>query len=80
MNGEIHTIHHIPGKLLYTADTLSRAPATTTNHGADLPDKVETFFNIVVANLPASEQCLEVHRQAQLIDTTCKQAMDYRES
>ena len=71
------TIHHVPGKLLYTADTLSRTPATTTNHGTDLPDEVETFINSVIANLPASEQRLEVYRQAQLRDTACKQAMDY---
>ena len=52
----------------------------TTNHGTDLPDEVKTFISSVIANLPASEQRLEVYRQAQLTDTTCKQAMDYYQS
>lgn len=66
-----YAIHHVPGKLLlqFTAGTLSRAP--------DLPDEVETFIDSVTANLPASEQCLEAYRQAQLAHIACKQAVDY---
>ena len=50
-----YTIHHVPGKLLYAADTLSRAPTKTTNHGADLPEEVETFIDSVTESLPASK-------------------------
>ena len=50
--------------MLYTADTLSRAPSKATDDSPDLPEEVETFIESVVATLPASEQRLEMYRQA----------------
>ena len=40
----VYKVHHIPGKQLYTADTLSRAPVLT--HGdSSLQSEVEAFVN-----------------------------------
>jgi hypothetical protein len=47
-----YTISHVPGKLLYTADTLSRDPAP--NQESDSLQEVETFVNsITKLSLPA---------------------------
>ena len=54
--------------------------AKTTNHGTDLPDEVETFIDIITANLPANKQCLVAYSRAQLTDTTCKLAINYCQS
>ena len=42
-----YSITHVPGKLLYTADTLSHAPLPTTVHGSTLQQEVETIVNAV---------------------------------
>ena len=52
-----YSIHHVPGKLLYTPDTLSRAPVSIV----DECDKVfqqeaEMFAIAAITNLPASTQ------------------------
>ena len=75
-----YTIHHVPGKLMYTADALSRAPLVETDDPTDLPDEVVTFIATVVSMLPATEQRLESYRQAQAQDTICTQVMDYCKS
>ena len=49
-----YSIKHVPGKLLYTADTLSHAPLPTILHGNNLQQEVETFVSAVVASLPTS--------------------------
>ena len=64
----------MPGKLLYTPDTLSRAPIST----AEERDKVfqtkpEMFAMAAVENLPASAQRLESYKSAQLEDPVCSQ-------
>ena len=38
-----YTIHHVPGKTLYTADTLSRAPVNDGNATTCSPQEIETF-------------------------------------
>ena len=72
-----YSISHTPGKLLYTADTLSRAPLATTEHGSDLPQEVDTFVNCVVSSLPASQKCLEKYRKSQEEDPVCVQVKQY---
>ena len=67
-----YTIEHIPGKLLYTADVLSRASESAS------PDSVindmEVFVaSSVVAGVPASSKRLEIYSEAQKQDGICKQ-------
>ena len=44
-----YNIHHVPGKLLYTADALSRAPigGTPTLDEIDSQQEVEVFIDSV---------------------------------
>ena len=39
-----YTIEHVPGKLLYTADALSRAPQTSTVETLEFEEEVEAFI------------------------------------
>ena len=72
-----YSISHTPGKLLYTADTLSRAPLTTSDHGSDLPEEVDVFVNSVISSLPASPQCIERYRKSQEEDPVCVKVKQY---
>ena len=58
-----YSIHHVPGKLLYTADTLSRAPGLPATQ--KLEEEMEEYVNGVVAALPATERWLQEYRDAQ---------------
>ena len=66
----------MPGKLLYTADALSRAP-TQPGKDSDLQQEVESFVREVVGTLPAFTQRLNTYRQAQAADPTCKKVIEY---
>ena len=61
------TIKHIPGKLLYIADALSRSPREDKAHKTkpwnDLHDEVECYVNAVLVTLPASDQRLDEIRR-----------------
>ena len=76
-----YSITHVPGKLLYTADTLSRAPLQTFEPTSLSPsnsqEEVEAFIEGIVSTLPASESRLEVYRTAQQTDPICKQVRQY---
>ena len=75
----IYDIGHVPGKLLFTADTLSRAP--TTRVATNREDvAMEVFVQAVVASLPASQSRLEEYRQGQQNDDVCSQAIIYCQS
>jgi transposase InsO family protein len=72
-----YTISHVPGKLLYTADTLSRDPAPNQEPDS-LQEEVETFVNsITKLSLPATEQRLEIYRQSQEQDPVCTQVREF---
>ena len=72
-----YTVQHVPGKELFTADTLSRAPVSLTEEFT-LQNKVETFVNLVVNNsLPASKHRLDEYREAQSKDSVCQQLFEY---
>ena len=60
-----YSIQHVPGKLLYTADTLSRAPQTNVTESLELQEEVEAFIESVSENFPASKSRLETYREAQ---------------
>ncbi len=70
-----YDIEHVPGKLLYTVDTLSRAPTApaSPSEGED----TEEFVSALVARLPASKDRLEVYRKAQEADSVCSQLMHF---
>ena len=72
------TIHHVPGKLMYTADTLSRAPTSTPHKSAVyLQEDVERLVAVVCSNLPGSEDLIEKYRVAQSQDSTVMTLVSY---
>ncbi|PFX32429.1 hypothetical protein AWC38_SpisGene2709 [Stylophora pistillata] len=60
-------IEHVPGKALYTADSLSRSTqdneAPASKSWNDLHDEVECYVNSVLVTLPASDQRLDEIRR-----------------
>jgi len=66
-----YSILHVPGKLLYTADTLSRAPSTSNQNDVRLQEEAEAVMELCVAHLPASTERLEEYRRAQAKDHIC---------
>ena len=71
-----YMIQHVPGKLLYTAGTLSRSPVAGVN-SLLLQDEVESFIETVTDCLPASTNQLKVYKEAQDKDTTCSRVKEY---
>ena len=68
-----YTISHVPGKMLYTADTLSHAPVDAAGKTALIHAKTEIFVQAVISQLPASTNRLDEFRKAQHDDSTCSQ-------
>ena len=59
-----YTIEHVPGKLLYTADTLSRSPVSVAElRELSLQEEAELFAANAIANLPASTQRLDIYKR-----------------
>ena len=53
-------IVHVPGKQLYTADTLSRAPVNKLTEGdSAFEEEVTAYVNLIMQTLPASDHRLE---------------------
>ena len=65
-----YTIAHVPGKHLYTADTLSRAPSSSTENDKNL-ESWQTLMETCTAHLPVSTQRLDEHQRAQNSDPVC---------
>ena len=73
-----YVIMHSPGRSLFTADALSRAPASQpSTTDKELQDTTDAFVNIVMQNLPISEKRLEEIRQHQTRDPICTQVKAY---
>ena len=67
-----YTIHHVPGKELYTADALSRAPSSIAGIvSQEFQNELESFVDTVTSMLPASSDRLGEYRTAQKADTIC---------
>lgn len=68
-----YKIEHVPGKKLITADALSRAPiqAPPTPEDMRLEEDVCVSINLIMEQLPASEQRLVQIRTAQDTDDVC---------
>ena len=75
-----YEIRHVPGKDLYTADTLSRAPLSrTTPSDLNLAQDIASYVNEVINAIPISDSRLEEVRQHQHEDHTCRLIMTYIE-
>eukprot|EP00731_Ephydatia_muelleri_P004849 Em0002g1025a len=73
-----YSIEHVPGKLLYIADTLSRAVPDEPFDTSDvLQTEVEAFIDGVVKSFPATEQKLQEYIKAQDTDPVCIQVKKY---
>ena len=73
-----YSISYVPGKSLYTADTLSRAPVA----GANLQDQhfqqdIQHYVDLVVNSTPASQAKLEEIKSEQDRDEVCKQVKEF---
>ena len=74
-----YLVCHVLGKLLYTADALSRAPASPVIPSEDdsLQDDAELFVNTIVSSLPASKKRLAEYQKAQQKDSTLSTVREY---
>ena len=74
-----YDIKHVPGKELYTADTLSRAPISShlTENALTQQQLAKLCMATTISHLPASNQRLETYRQAQSTDPICQQILKY---
>ena len=74
-----YTIEHVPGKELYTADTLSRAPTGIPPSSSDsaLEQLAELLAIENITHLPASASRLEIYRKAQRDDPACSLISQY---
>ena len=72
-----YTISHVSGKLLHTADTLSRASLPTTIHPDSLQEEVKVFVESLVSNLSTTEDRLQGYREAKADDSNCSEVMQF---
>ena len=74
-----YSVVHIPGKLLYAADALSRAPTSPVTPMEDdsLQDDAELLASTVISSLPASKQRLGVYADGQKSDPTISRVRWY---
>lgn len=71
-------LKHVPGKLMYTADTLSRAPTSVPDKDCEvLQDDAELFAAQVIAHLPASKARMDVYRLSQTSDPVTSTVIKY---
>ena len=68
---------HVPGKLLYTTDTLSRSPSTAEQSDSQLQEEAEEIMEVSVTHLPASTEKMQCYRKAQSENTACSAVRDY---
>ena len=73
-----YTISHVPGKDLVTADTLSRAPSSTTADRRH-EEEINLYVENVLLHLPASDKRLEEISARQKEDPLCQKLAEYCE-
>ena len=74
-----YDISHVPGKLLCTADALSRAPTTHVPRDKEEVE-METFVQAIVSSLPASTARLGQYSKSQEEDSICSQIIKFCQS
>ena len=72
-----YTISHVPGKLLYTADTLSRSPLKSDENDSRLQEEAEAIMDTCVAHLPVSAVRLNDYRKAQATSSICSKVIKF---
>ena len=73
-----YTIHHVPGKSLYTTDMLSRAPLNdVTDKFSANSTETEQFVQAITAGLPANGDRLKAYAKAQANDRICSQLIEF---
>ena len=70
-------IDYVPGKILYTADALFRAPIDPPLSTDEFQPEVKCNVNAVILSLPASDHRLEEIRNELKRDDTLKKVMQY---
>ena len=76
-----YSICHVPGKKLVIADTLSRAPAAGPTSEDDLfQHETNAFLDVVLEDIPATEQRIQEIRELQLKDPACQHISEYCQS
>ena len=78
-----YSIQYVPGKLLYTADTLSRDPMRGKDIDPQTLEKqseVESFIATITSHLPASQHRLQVYQEAQAADLVCSRIITFCKS
>ena len=70
-----YSIYHVPGKEMYTPDTLSRAPLPTQLDTLECEalEETEKFVQTLIESLPAHKDRLNEYRQNQTTDEICAQ-------
>ena len=54
-----YSVVHSPGKLMYSADTLSRAPRSIVDNDQTLEEETECIMEVTVNSLPATQKRLQ---------------------
>ena len=72
-----YMINHVAGKMVFTADTLSRAPRPFTEGDVRHETETECLMEVCVRDLPASPQRLQVYCKAQQDDPICAKIIQY---
>ena len=72
-----YNIQHVPGKLLYTADALSRAPQMDVVEALKLQEEMEAFIVTISDNLPDNKRRLETYQKAQSLDGVCFRVKEF---
>ena len=72
-----YDITHVLGKLLYTAGTLSRAPALTDENDSRLQEETDAVMELCVCHLPASKERLDEYRKSQATDPICSSVIKF---
>ena len=68
-----YTGEHVPGKLLFTADTLSRATLESSQTDHSQAEGIEAHVSVIRSQLPADKDHLEAYSKAQADDPVCSQ-------
>ena len=72
-----YTIEYIPGKLMYTADTLSRAPVTLPGETCQKQREEDEMLVLTVTALIASVTRLGEYKEEQNINPECIAVKEY---